>query len=194
MGISILSGRIAGEVRYLASAISERVRRLFALVFNSPFRLAVRCNTTLIRAQSSRIQPPASRPPGAIRNRRASPCDYGLPNPLPRLPAVGDNVTMESEPPKAEPPKRKRRWLQFSLRTLMIFVTLIATAAWVVADRQRLIRERDDALEGEQATKKRFCDLRIPYMNLRERASILEQKLRIAEEILRQAKEEPRNK
>jgi hypothetical protein len=101
---------------------------------------------------------------------------------------------MQTEPPKADPPKRKRRWFQFSVRTLMIFVTLIATAAWVVADRQRLIRERDDALEGEQATKKRFFDLRIPYMNLRERASILEQKLRIAEEILRQAKEEPRNK
>ena len=31
---------------------------------------------------------------------------------------------MEAEPTKAEPPKRKRRWFQFSLRTLMIAVTL----------------------------------------------------------------------
>jgi hypothetical protein len=38
-----------------------------------------------------------------------------------RLPAVGDNAAMEAEPPEAEPPKRKRRWFQFSLRTLMIF-------------------------------------------------------------------------
>jgi hypothetical protein len=29
---------------------------------------------------------------------------------------------MQTEPPKAEPPKRKRRWFQFSLRTLMIGV------------------------------------------------------------------------
>jgi hypothetical protein len=33
---------------------------------------------------------------------------------------------MEAEPPKAEPPKRKRRWFQFSLRMLLIGVTLLA--------------------------------------------------------------------
>jgi hypothetical protein len=33
---------------------------------------------------------------------------------------------MPTEPPKAEPPKRKRRWFQFSLRSLMIVVTLLA--------------------------------------------------------------------
>jgi hypothetical protein len=27
---------------------------------------------------------------------------------------------MQADPPIAEPPKRKRRWFQFSLRTLMI--------------------------------------------------------------------------
>ena len=31
---------------------------------------------------------------------------------------------MPIEPIKADPPKRKRRWFQFSLRTLMIGVTL----------------------------------------------------------------------
>jgi hypothetical protein len=31
---------------------------------------------------------------------------------------------MQTEPPKADPPKRKRRWFQFSLRTLMIGVAL----------------------------------------------------------------------
>jgi hypothetical protein len=56
---------------------------------------------------------------------------------------------MEAEPPKVEPPKRKCRWFQFSLRTLLIVVTLAAVACWVVADRQRLIRERDDALRAQ---------------------------------------------
>jgi hypothetical protein len=32
------------------------------------------------------------------------------------LPAVKDNAAMQTEPSKAEPPKRKRRWFQFSLR------------------------------------------------------------------------------
>jgi hypothetical protein len=31
---------------------------------------------------------------------------------------------MEAETPKADPPKRKRRWLQFSLRTLLVFKTI----------------------------------------------------------------------
>jgi hypothetical protein len=35
-----------------------------------------------------------------------------------------DNATMQSEPPKAETPNRKRCWFQFSLCTLLIF-TLI---------------------------------------------------------------------
>jgi hypothetical protein len=33
---------------------------------------------------------------------------------------------MEAEPPKVDPPKRKRRWFQFSLRSLLIGVTLLA--------------------------------------------------------------------
>ena len=33
---------------------------------------------------------------------------------------------MQTEPPKAEQPKRKRRWFKFSLRSLMIVVTLLA--------------------------------------------------------------------
>jgi len=53
---------------------------------------------------------------------------------------------MESEPPKAEPPKRGRRWYQFSLRTLLIVVTLLAIPcaylSWqakIVAERRRLL-------------------------------------------------------
>jgi hypothetical protein len=32
---------------------------------------------------------------------------------------------MPAEPPKAKPPKHNRRWFQFSLRTLLIGVTLL---------------------------------------------------------------------
>ena len=39
---------------------------------------------------------------------------------------------MEAEPIKAEPVKRKRRWFQFSLRTLMIGVTVVAVIAVVI--------------------------------------------------------------
>jgi hypothetical protein len=52
---------------------------------------------------------------------------------------------MEAQPIKAEPPKRKRRWYQFSLRELMIGVTLVALACWAILDRQQLIHERDEA-------------------------------------------------
>jgi hypothetical protein len=40
------------------------------------------------------------------------------------MPAAGDNAAMPTESSEAEPPKRKRRWFQFSLRTLLIGVTL----------------------------------------------------------------------
>ena len=33
---------------------------------------------------------------------------------------------MPTEPSKADPPKRKRRWFQFSLRTLLVVVTVAA--------------------------------------------------------------------
>ena len=42
-----------------------------------------------------------------------------LPIALLRPPAVGDNAAM-IDPPKDDQPKRKRRWFQFSLRTLLI--------------------------------------------------------------------------
>jgi hypothetical protein len=48
---------------------------------------------------------------------------------LPRLPAPPDNAAMEVEPLSVPPPKRKRRWYQFSLRTLMIFTLICAIGA-----------------------------------------------------------------
>jgi Leucine Rich repeat len=62
-----------------------------------------------------------------------------------RLPAVADNAAMEPEPSKAKPPKRKRRWFQFSLRTMMVVVTLLCVWMGITAhraNRQRRAVER----------------------------------------------------
>jgi hypothetical protein len=66
-----------------------------------------------------------------------------------RQPAVGDNAAMETEPPKAEPPKRKRRWFQFSLRTLMIGVTLLAVPCAYVAHEAKIVAKRKALLAKE---------------------------------------------
>jgi hypothetical protein len=68
-------------------------------------------------------------------------------NHLLRLPAVGDNAAMEAETPKADPPKRKRRWFQFSLRTLMIVVTLLAIPCGYVGWQAKIVRERRAVLD-----------------------------------------------
>jgi hypothetical protein len=61
-----------------------------------------------------------------------------------------DNAAIESEPPKADPPKRKRRWYQFNLRSLMIVVTLICAvaSAWlgIKIDQKRKEREAVEAI------------------------------------------------
>jgi hypothetical protein len=43
-----------------------------------------------------------------------------------RLPALGDNATMPTEPTKTDLPKCKRRWFQFRLRTLFVAMTILA--------------------------------------------------------------------
>jgi hypothetical protein len=50
---------------------------------------------------------------------------------LPRLPAVKDNAAMQTEQPKTEPPKRKRRWFQFSLRTLFLVMAVVTVQCGV---------------------------------------------------------------
>ncbi len=51
---------------------------------------------------------------------------------------------METAPNKAEPPKRKRRWYQFSLRTLLIVTVLCAIpCAWLGRKIERKRRERE---------------------------------------------------
>jgi hypothetical protein len=44
------------------------------------------------------------------------------PSGLLRLLAIGNNVAMQTEPSKAVPPKRKRRWFQYSLRSLLFWI------------------------------------------------------------------------
>jgi Leucine-rich repeat (LRR) protein len=61
-----------------------------------------------------------------------------------RLPAVEDNAAMEAEPPKADRPKRKRRWFQFSLRSLLLLTLLvgIGMAIWIVPIKTRAERQK----------------------------------------------------
>jgi hypothetical protein len=42
---------------------------------------------------------------------------------------------MQTEPPKVDLPKRKRRWFQFSLRTLLILVTLLCIGVAIISNR-----------------------------------------------------------
>ena len=56
--------------------------------------------------------------------------------------AVVDNAALQTEPPKADPPKRKRRWFQFSLRTLMIVVTLLAIPCAYVSWQAEIAKRR----------------------------------------------------
>ena len=78
----------------------------------------------------------------------AQACPGAAPKPLPppshllRLTAVGDNGPMEDEPSRADPPKRKRRPFQFSLRTLMIFTMVVAVACGWVGWQAKIVRDR----------------------------------------------------
>jgi hypothetical protein len=43
---------------------------------------------------------------------------------------------------EAEPPKRKRRWFQFSLRSLMIQATVLAAACGYLAHETKLVVDK----------------------------------------------------
>jgi hypothetical protein len=52
-----------------------------------------------------------------------------------------------------EPPKRNRRWYQFSLRTLFVAVTLLA----LLVDHFRMVRALDAAAQHEEEMKREFA-------------------------------------
>jgi hypothetical protein len=77
---------------------------------------------------------------------RSSP--RGSQHPLPRLLLAADNAAMPTEPPKVNPPKRERRWCQFSLRTLLIFTVTIAVGAGWLGKRIEQKRKDRETVEA----------------------------------------------
>jgi hypothetical protein len=65
-----------------------------------------------------------------------------------RLPAPADNAAMETEPSKTVSAKRKCRWFQFSLRTLLIVVMLLAVPCAYVGWQVKFVRERKALLSA----------------------------------------------
>ena len=57
---------------------------------------------------------------------------------------------MEAEPIKTDPPKRKRRWFQFSLRTLLIGVTLLAAVCGYIGRQYEIVRARKLFAEAQR--------------------------------------------
>jgi hypothetical protein len=56
---------------------------------------------------------------------------------------------MQTESPKADPPKRKRRWFQFSLRTLMIGVTVFCVViGGYTVWQKKIVKERQEWLHA----------------------------------------------
>ncbi|HEV2972726.1 MAG TPA: hypothetical protein VGY55_22350 [Pirellulales bacterium] len=50
---------------------------------------------------------------------------------------------MQAGLPQADPPKRKRRRFQFSLRSLLVGVTLLAVPLGFVGRQIKIVRERE---------------------------------------------------
>jgi Tfp pilus assembly protein FimT len=65
---------------------------------------------------------------------------------------------MQTEPPKAEPPKRKRRWFQFSLWTLTIAVAIVSVGCAICLPMLREWQQR----QQEQADFEELIKLIYP--------------------------------
>ena len=78
-----------------------------------------------------------------------------------RQPATTDNAGMQTEPIKAEPPKRKRRF-QFRLRTLLIGVTLLAVVCGYVGWQAKIVKERRNEIDwgGYKGNLRQGIDIR----------------------------------
>jgi hypothetical protein len=82
--------------------------------------------------------------------------DGAIRNILLRLLVAADNAAMPTEPSKADPPNHRRRWFQFSLRTLMIGVTMLAIPLGYVSWQAKIVSERKAALERILADRRFF--------------------------------------
>jgi hypothetical protein len=86
---------------------------------------------------------------GELRNRGARfslkfHATWHLRDPLARCTRGPDNAAMQVDPPKADPPRRNRRWLQFSLRSLLILTLICAVgSAWVARRIEQKRKERE---------------------------------------------------
>jgi hypothetical protein len=58
-----------------------------------------------------------------------------------------DNPTVQTEPSNTDQPKGNRRWFQYSLRSLMIGVTLLAVPCGYIGWQAKIVRERKSLLE-----------------------------------------------
>jgi hypothetical protein len=115
-----------------------------------------RCRPARLSADAVRNQVPRVRPLGAIEN------------PLLRLPKVGDNADMQTDPPNSDPPKRKPRRFRFSLRSLMIVVTLLAVPLGYVGWQAKIVRERREFL----ASTGRWCEITIWKTDAKKRPAL----------------------
>jgi hypothetical protein len=68
-------------------------------------------------------------------------------NPLLRLRATSNNAAMQADVPNSDLPKLKRRWFQFSLRSLIIAVTLLALLSGYVVRQRAFVTERQQFLD-----------------------------------------------
>jgi Leucine Rich repeat len=69
-------------------------------------------------------------------------------DPLLPQPAIGDIEGMQTEPSNVNQPKRKRRWFQFSLRTLMVFTAVCTVSAGWLGKRIEQKRNERVAVEA----------------------------------------------
>jgi Leucine Rich repeat len=61
---------------------------------------------------------------------------------------AADNAGMQTELPNADPPRRKRRWFQFSLRSLLIFTLICAIGSAWLGKRIEQKRKEREAVEA----------------------------------------------
>jgi Tfp pilus assembly protein FimT len=73
---------------------------------------------------------------------------------------------MHAEPPKVDPPKRKRRWFQYSLRSLLIVVAIAAVQCAVCLPLLREWQQRRQQQADSEELIKLITDTVVPSTGL----------------------------